>query len=238
MNPSHRDLSRFNAERWGTNLVSPQEPRLQKIAPMVRTHKPGILLDLGCGDGGFSCQFLNDGWTVHGVDLTAEQIQLAQQKGVQAKSCDISKGFDFPDRTLDLITASEVIEHLVDTDFFLDEAWRTLKPGGVLILTTANLASLNNRFRLWLGMYPTFMDYGVREGVGHVRYYTMPILKKQLRDHGFVISRTMGSHVPLMLTRWVMLDGIPRTFLKWGMKLGNIFPNVSMELIVECRKPL
>ena len=59
---------------------------------------------------------------------------------------DLTKGNDFanplslPTNSTDLVIALEIIEHLFDTDFFLNEIHRILKPEGLLILSTPNLA--------------------------------------------------------------------------------------------------
>jgi SAM-dependent methyltransferase len=50
--------------------------------------------------------------------------------------------------------AAEIIEHLDDTDAFLEELDRILAPGGLAIVTTPNLAFWLNRVRLFFGKVP------------------------------------------------------------------------------------
>jgi SAM-dependent methyltransferase len=64
---------------------------------------------------------------------------------------------------------------------------RALKPGGVLILTTPNIASLFRRLRLLLGIQPIY-HY-------HVREYTMKEVVSLLREAGFEISKAYYSIV-------------------------------------------
>jgi 2-polyprenyl-3-methyl-5-hydroxy-6-metoxy-1,4-benzoquinol methylase len=192
---------------------------------------------MGCGDGGFSAQFVKAEWQVWGVDLSESQVSKARAEGIKAEQQDLTSGLNFPDKFFSLVFAGEVIEHLVDTDALIEEAWRLLKPGGIFILTTANLASLNNRVRLLIGWYPTFMDYSAREGVGHVRYYTLDPLRRQLSQHGFLVQAVSGSHVPLIPTRWTFRPGFPKFIFPFAFRLGNLFPTISMELIIESRRP-
>lgn len=53
----------------------------------------------------------------------------------------------YPDATFDLVTCSEVIEHVENPRRLVREARRVLKPGGVLVLTTPNVLNANSRLR-------------------------------------------------------------------------------------------
>jgi SAM-dependent methyltransferase len=52
------------------------------------------------------------------------------------------------DGSVDLVVCEQVIEHLHNTTWFLSELHRILRPGGHLLLSTENLASLPNIFAL------------------------------------------------------------------------------------------
>jgi cyclopropane fatty-acyl-phospholipid synthase-like methyltransferase len=52
-------------------------------------HKVNSLLDIGCGQGNFLKQ-LSDIHTL-GIDLSQEQINICQQKGLNAKCIDVNK---------------------------------------------------------------------------------------------------------------------------------------------------
>ena len=73
----------------------------------------------------------------------------------------------FPDRSFDVVVAGEILEHLSPeslTTEFLPGVRRVLRPGGVLVLSTPNLACLLNRV-LFVAWGRTSMDLPVpREG--------------------------------------------------------------------------
>lgn len=62
------------------------------------------------------------------------------------------KELPYQDNTFDIVTATEVIEHLEDFRAILREIYRVLKPGGICVLSTPNILNLNSRLRnLWFG---------------------------------------------------------------------------------------
>ncbi|XES77646.1 MAG: class I SAM-dependent methyltransferase [Candidatus Bathyarchaeia archaeon] len=52
----------------------------------------------------------------------------------------------FDDCFFDFVSATEVIEHLWNTDQFIKECYRVLKPRGYFLISTPNLASWINGF--------------------------------------------------------------------------------------------
>lgn len=89
-----------------------------------------LALDLGCRDGCWSKRLEGLGYEVVAADLMPNY-----EKAIVV---DVNKTLEFKDRTFDLVWFSEVIEHLENPTFSLNEVKRILKPGGKLILTTPN----------------------------------------------------------------------------------------------------
>jgi len=125
---------------------------------------------------------------------------------------------------------AEVIEHVVDTDHVLGEIARVLRPGGVLVITTPNLASLENRVRLLLGRYPMWMDIQI-VGTGHVRYYTPRMLRAHLQQHGFRVERHVGNWVPILPQRWLDDRAAP-----WLAITGDWWPSLAMGTLMKARR--
>lgn len=99
--------------------------RMGKMIQMVGKHKR--VLDLGCGAGLFGKKLIEQGNEVYGIDFAPKAVKDARIKGVKAKCGDLTKKLPFNNKYFDVVTAGEVIEHVVDTGFFLDEINRVLK---------------------------------------------------------------------------------------------------------------
>jgi len=159
-------------------------------------------LDVGCGDGGFSLKL---GADVYGIDVSSEAVSLANERGVKARVADAGGDWPFQDAFFELVFAGEVIEHVYDTERFLQECRRVLKPGGRLILTTPNLAAWYSRVALLFGYQPFWSEValhsnpgklgggGEGEPSGHIRVMTTRALKQLVASQGFAIEHVFGS---------------------------------------------
>lgn len=98
-------------------------------------------LDIGCGRGEWLDTLRNKSWSVTGVDLNALMIARSGEKALQVYLRDgISHLQSLQDESLDVITAFHVIEHLEFPSMLqlFSQAYRVLKPGGILIFETPN----------------------------------------------------------------------------------------------------
>jgi SAM-dependent methyltransferase len=207
------------------------ESRLKKCARLIDRLSPGRFLDVGCSTGDWGIFWQARGWQPAGVDIDREHVEISRDRGVGARYCDLHRqAIPFEDEAFDLIFAGEVIEHLVDTDGFLRELYRCCKPGGYLLLTTPNLASFENRIRLLFGIYPKWLNYNLSES-GHVRGYTIPILKKQLAAHDFRVVRQLGNWVPFIPQHFVDDLKMPNLAIT-----GDLLPSLAMDIIVLSQK--
>lgn len=157
---------------------------VRKILPTGQRY-----LDIGCwtGDSTISYGFWDKFIEVYGVELSEGAASEAREKGINVAICDInSDTLPYPDDYFDCITFIAVIEHLVDPYHIMTEIKRILKREGILIIGTANVASLSNRMRIVLGHRPrTSFDDGW-DG-GHLLYFTPKDLKSLLANYGFEI---------------------------------------------------
>jgi 2-polyprenyl-3-methyl-5-hydroxy-6-metoxy-1,4-benzoquinol methylase len=104
------------------------------------------ILDIACGGGQFLYFLQKNGYAAaEGIDLSGEQIAVARSKGVANLRCG-----DYRDQLRSrpgyygLITAHHFIEHLSKDEIieFLESIFEALRPGGRVLVSTGNVASL------------------------------------------------------------------------------------------------
>ena len=120
------------------------EDRHKKVLDIFSRYRFERILDVGCGNGNFSILLKEacKAKEVYGIEISEEGVEIARKNGIKAYQLDVdAKGFPFENDYFDAIFAGELIEHLYNTDHFLDEVYRVLKLGGFFVLTTPNLAS-------------------------------------------------------------------------------------------------
>jgi len=92
------------------------------------------ILDAGCGTGGMMMS-LGEFGQVYGIDLSQEAIKFCQKRNLEAIQASIEK-IPFKDNYFDLITCFDVLYHqwVKNDQLAINEFFRTLKPGGYLLL--------------------------------------------------------------------------------------------------------
>ena len=99
------------------------------------------LLEIGCGMGYDSLEFLKRGVRVTATDLTPNAVAIARRhfevEGVQAEDVRTANALDlpFPENTFDAVWANGVLHATGDTLRAIQEARRVLKPGGRAIIS-------------------------------------------------------------------------------------------------------
>jgi SAM-dependent methyltransferase len=210
-----------------------KESRLKKCLKIIEGLPAGNLLDIGCSTGNWAAHWHSKGWRCSGIDIDQEHIEIAKSRNIDARHCDLNRDLiPFDNQSFDLVFAGEVIEHLVDTDSFLSEVYRCLRPGGLVLITTPNLVSFENRLRILLGIYPIWVNYNL-SGSGHVRAYSPGVLKKQLREHGFQIVLQKGNWVPFIPQHFLNDLQLPALAIT-----GDWLPNLAMDIIMVARRAI
>ena len=138
--------------------------------------KNNRMLDIGFGSGGLLEAARDQGWNAHGIEVSLPAVEHARDKGFEVFHGTLEEA-RYPDDHFDLITASEILEHLPDPQSSLKEIARILRPGGMLWATTPSSKSLS--FRL-MGI-----DWSMVAPPEHSQLFSAKAVKKMLRDAGF-----------------------------------------------------
>lgn len=195
----------YGRQVFGSEIQSPATIATQQaqVRRVLGGGAAGTFVDIGCG-GGAGTALLADAARAHtvvGVDLSEPALRRGAGEGRYRPVRSSGTALALRDGAADAVALDDVIEHLVDPDALLAEIRRVLRPGGVLFLSTPNLAAWFNRAALLTGTQPAFSEvslhgiYG-RPGsvvVGHLRLFTLKALRGLLAANGFTVIDEAGA---------------------------------------------
>ncbi|MFH0797952.1 MAG: class I SAM-dependent methyltransferase [Candidatus Woesearchaeota archaeon] len=141
----------------------------------------GKLLDVGCAAGFFLKVANESGWDVKGV----EPNRWLGEQGRKNYGVDIFSGYfenaKFDDKSFNVATMWDVIEHIPKPKEALKEANRVLKDSGTLLVSTPDFSSVFAKMfgRNWW----FFLSH-------HLFYFTPKTMENMLKDAGFEVVKT------------------------------------------------
>ena len=167
-----------------------KEPRVIKVREMLAKIPSGQrLLDVGCADGSIIAPQAGR-LQAYGVDFSQSFVDLACAKGIRAVAGDLTATLPFESDFFDVVFSGETMEHLIDTDRYLSEINRVLKPGGTLLLTVPNVRSIASIAMMLVGYPPRF---SARYRSPHYRDFTLRTATLALQANGFKLEQARGT---------------------------------------------
>jgi SAM-dependent methyltransferase len=150
--------------------------------------------------------------------------------------------YPFPDASFDIVIASDVIEHLRNTDVFLREVARVLKPEGQFFCTTPNYASLFCIVKVIRGkMFHNPLGKDVEKYCfqEHCKYFTHKDLLPYLRNFGLHANHIITHDLKTDID-FVLKNGLKGRII---MGLFNVLSRLSFRfspeiMIIASKKPL
>ncbi len=146
------------------------------------------VVDLGCGDGDFVALLIENGHDALGVDGDSRAAQRVRERGLPVAESDVFPwlaaevaAVESGDRPAwDGIFCAHLVEHLPYARVLelCHQSARLLRPGGVIILATPNVAAIHAHLD---GYYKHF---------GHVTFYHPDLLGFFLTHGGFEVTET------------------------------------------------
>jgi 2-polyprenyl-3-methyl-5-hydroxy-6-metoxy-1,4-benzoquinol methylase len=221
----HDYVSKYNSLASEEALFNIPQRKEYLLAQIGRGKR---VLDVGCLGGQISRLILERGNEVWGVEINPTAAEVARKRGIRVKVADVEQGLPFEDLSFDVVHAGEVLEHLYDTKSFFADCRRVLKPGGILLFTTPNLNSLENRLRVVTGGYLSMIGaYPEDHYGGHVRVFNVQKVKELCRQTGFELKTVRGVFGLEARARW--LDAPLRV-------AGRVAPTFSKLLMFKAQK--
>lgn len=143
----HLSHENWDGKSWIRNL---NELKIRDLALFTLGDVKGKkILDIGCGSGVYMLTIAKMGGKVSGQDISADYVSrasaLLRENGFDA---DINTGdavkLLFEDNCFDMVFSADFFEHIncEQKNKVIAEAYRVLKPGGILTVKTPNLEYL------------------------------------------------------------------------------------------------
>lgn len=186
---------------------------------------------------------------MYGVDPSPSLTDIARKYfGLNIKTAFLEDA-GFEDNFFDVITMTDVFEHITTPKKILSESRKILKPDGILFIKVPN--GKFNLFKYYMvKMRGRLKNYDIFDSYEHVVHYSDKTLKSMLNKYGFeVIKITIGK--PIQIPVWHKFVGyyyqypnpwvldykrqIGRTFLYWlsiveslliSRQIGYLAPNI------------
>jgi SAM-dependent methyltransferase len=147
---------------------------LKSLLPSFNLPSESLAVDIGCGVGSNLKILRSVGFKVIGLDRSIYALTLARRReGVSLLAGDLNK-LPIKTKSVGLIIAMDILEHLEDDLKGISEFHRALRKGAILLLTVPAFKSL----------------WGIQDVVtGHKRRYSKKEILMKLRQGGFEVLR-------------------------------------------------
>ena len=187
------------------NIASTKETA-QLIASVVsqRLKKEGSLdvIEIGSGTGGLAVALARLGeYRVTGIEPETSGVKascLRAEKYPDTKTTFLQgygEKIPLPDKAFDLVYTQSVLEHVADVPRVMAEAYRVLRPGGVIYIETPNyLWPTEQHYKIFfppllpkpLARFYLKMRNKNPDGIDTINYVTPINIRRHLKQSGFV----------------------------------------------------
>ena len=244
----------FKIDEFPRQRIENAKTQLDRILSL-QIEKNQLFLDAGCGLGIFAALATLSGYKFYGYDVDKNAIDIAHDlfnaNGLPVNRIQlIQREVPFKKMKFDIITSFEVVEHVADLDFYLNQLSKVVTPNGQLFIETPNyLIPYEPHFYVFLPPGPKYLKWVFCRLSGRTNYdffnslnfVTPKKIEGAALKAGFKIEKNLGIKEGLQqvlektpksrskyvqkgsfLIRLLKLDGM----IKWLAKKGLYTPLV------------
>ena len=177
--PAPHEAENYDEYYSAVNLTVPEfiVDRVNEIvgnfAPYRQTNR---LLDIGFGAGTILETAKAQKWNAFGVEVSRPAVEQARSRGYEAFHGSLISAA-YPDDYFDVITASEILEHISTPQEDLTEIVRILRPGGIFWATTPSARGISYRILK--------LEWSILSPPEHTQLYSKKGLFAMLNEAGF-----------------------------------------------------
>ena len=150
------------------------------------------ILDVGTSSGNFMEIAIKHGWQAKGLEPFPDDVKVCQDKGLDV-ILGLAESLPYADNTFDVVHTSHVFEHLEDPLLAAREAYRVLKPGGLLFIEVPN--QLDN-FGFHRDMFLRNVQQRKRDiaSIHHLWFFGKTTLRQLYQRAAFTNIRVVNKH--------------------------------------------
>ena len=162
------------AEKYSRSPIADEAAYQKKLEVTRQYFRPDMeVLELGCGTGSTAIKHAPFVRHVRAVDISSKMIEIARAKATGIDNVAFEQAtvedIDVPSEGVDAVLALSLLHLLEDKEAAIAKIRGMLKPGGILVSSTACLGDTMKWFKLvapighFLGVIPTVKIFTVHE---------------------------------------------------------------------------
>lgn len=199
--------SRFNYGSQEHNLRKSYGEVLRKASKYLK--KKDRLLDIGCGNGFFLLEALEQGYKeVYGIEPSRHAVDLADPRIKNKIKISILRENQFEPAFFDAVCLFQVIDHIEEPNKVLSICSKYLKKDGIIIIISHNVNALSS---LILGERSPIFD------IEHTQLFSKKTISRILINNGFKILEISDLSNIYTLDYWLGISPLPK-FIKISLK--------------------
>jgi len=178
-----------------------RDPNYLEDLKRIEDIKPeGNFLDIGTNMGFFLRHTRGKKWKVFGVEPSPALSGMARKYfGLNVINSYLDEA-GFPEDFFDIVTMTDVFEHIAEPDKMLKDIKRVLKQDGILFIKVPN--ANYSLLKFWLSkLTGKTRDFDIFDSYEHLTHFTYNSLNNMLNIYGFKIKKVFNSK-PIQPPTW------------------------------------